>query len=152
MSEQSKPAAQANVSKLNNTLTRFLLIGVVNTIVGLSLIFFLLHVLELGYWLSTGLGNTTAALVSYVLNKTFTFRSSASVASSFWKFIVVVLVCYVFSYGVSLALTDALLLTKLDRQIIHTIAVIGGAGLYTICNYFGHKMFSFRAVKGGGSS
>ncbi len=134
--------------RLKGSFVRFLLVGALNTVVGLGISFLLFNVLRFGYWPSTFLGNTVGAVVSYVLNKTFTFRSKASVRSSWWKFGLVTVSCYAFSYSVSLLLASsfAAALPGWNEKLIHNGAILAGTGIYTIANYLGHKWFSF-AVK-----
>ena len=76
---------------LTSSFARFLLVGVFNTLVGLSASFAFFNLFHLNYWISTFAGNTIGAIVSYTLNRTFTFRSNVSVGSSWWKFAVVIL-------------------------------------------------------------
>jgi putative flippase GtrA len=131
---------------LNLSFVRFLMVGVLNTIVGLGCIFLLLNAAGLNYWLSTFLGNSIGALVSYVLNKRFTFRSNARVASSLWRFFAVILVCYFLSYGIGLYGGTALtaIVPAIPGEWAHNIAVLFGSGLYTVLNYLGQKYFAFR--------
>lgn len=135
-------------SVLDKSFLRFLLVGVFNTIVGLGVIALLLHVAGIGYWASTFIGNAIGALVSYVLNKTFTFRSKAKVAGSLWKFLLVTLACYGLSYGLGLGLGQwlAALFPRFPDNRIHDAATLIGTGLYTVTNYLGHKYFSFRTA------
>ena len=73
---------------LTSSFARFLLVGLFNTLVGLSASFAFFNLLHLNYWISTFAGNTIGAVVSYTLNRTFTFRSNVSIGSSWWKFAV----------------------------------------------------------------
>ncbi|MBA2943404.1 GtrA family protein [Paenibacillus sp. CGMCC 1.16610] len=138
---------QRLLALLSGSFLRFLLVGVFNTLVGLSASFVFFNVLHLNYWLSTFAGNTLGAIVSYTLNRTFTFRSKASVGSSWWKFAIVILSCYGLSYSCSLLLAEAagVLWPELRADWLHNGAILVGNGLYTIGNYLGHKYFTFRA-------
>lgn len=131
--------------KWNNSFFRFLLVGVLNTLVGLSATYLLLNGLKLSYYPSTFLGNAIGAVVSFFLNKTFTFQSKGATLQSAVKFVVVILVCYGLSYYVGLHLTRWMLshLTT-NNKWVENGAVLIGAGLYTITNYFGQKFFTFR--------
>ncbi|UKS24859.1 GtrA family protein [Paenibacillus sp. HWE-109] len=131
---------------LSSSFARFLIVGVFNTLVGLSASFLFFNLLHLNYWLSTFTGNTIGAIVSYTLNRTFTFRSKASVGSSWWKFTVVILSCYGLSYGASYLLAEAAgqLFPVISAEWRHNAAILVGNGLYTIGNYIGHKYFTFR--------
>jgi putative flippase GtrA len=117
-----------------------------NTIVGLSAAYALLNLLGLHYWVSTFLGNCIGAGVSYFLNKKFTFQSQVSFGRSIWKFAAVILVCYVLSYWAGLVLSRWLLaLVSVDHAgWADNLAVLIGAGFYTISNYVGQRYFAFR--------
>lgn len=130
----------------NHSFVRFLLVGVMNTIVGLSAAYALLNLLRLDYWTSTFLGNCIGACVSYYLNKKFTFQSQVSVGRSIWKFAAVILACYVLSYWAGLVLSSWLLaMVSVDHAgWVDNLAVLIGAGLYTISNYAGQRYFAFR--------
>ncbi|MDF2648773.1 MAG: polysaccharide biosynthesis protein GtrA [Paenibacillus sp.] len=131
---------------LTSSFARFLLVGLFNTLVGLSASFAFFNLLHLNYWISTFAGNTLGAIVSYTLNRTFTFRSNVSVGSSWWKFAVVILSCYGVSYGLSWLLAEAAssVMPSLRADWLHNAAILIGNGLYTIGNYLGHKYFTFR--------
>lgn len=134
---------------VNNSFTRFLLVGIFNTFVGLSTVFVFLNLIGLSYWTSTFLGNSIGAFVSYVLNKRFSFKSKLSFRQSFWRFILVIVLSYFLAYSCSLLFTQLFIVRFLSLQdaYVKNIAVVLGAGLYTILNYMGHKYFTFRSKK-----
>ncbi|WP_232284445.1 GtrA family protein [Bacillus timonensis] len=109
-----------------------------NTFVGLLSIFLLLHVVGLSYWLSTFLGNSIGATVSYVLNRRFTFGSKTSFARSIPLFIAVIFSCYFLSFSISKLAAEFLFTTHTNE-----VAVLLGTGLYTITNYLGQKHIVF---------
>ncbi|MFK7697733.1 GtrA family protein [Paenibacillus sp. HJGM_3] len=129
-----------------HSFVRFLLVGVLNTLIGLSATYLLLNGLDLHYWIATFLGNCIGACVSYVLNRTFTFQSQTSVGRSAWRFVAVILVCYGLSYAAGLVLSDWLLALVSEQYAgwADNLAVLIGAGLYTITNYIGQRFFAFR--------
>ena len=64
----------------DSSFIRFLIVGVINTLVGTAVMFGLYNLAglhrwgQMGYWLST-IGNyTVGSVVSFFLNKHFTFR------------------------------------------------------------------------------
>ena len=124
---------------MSHSFTRFLAIGVLNTIVGLSAIFILLQIVGLPYWPATLGGNGIGAVCSYVLNKRFTFRSSALLGSSAWKFAVVTVFSYLLSYWLGEVLT-----ISFPPGWAENAAVLAGSGFYTVLNYLGHRYFTFR--------
>lgn len=139
------------INLLQHSFVRFLLVGVFNTLVGLGISFLLFNLLDLGYWASTFLGNTIGAMVSYVMNKKFTFRSEVSVKNSWWKFMLVILCCYGASYGASMWMAQMVLRIwpQAESVWLHNAAILAGNGLYTISNYLGHKYFTFRSRSAG---
>lgn len=133
------------LGKWNNSFFRFLLVGVLNTMVGLSATYLLLNLCGLNYWLATFFGNAIGAVVSYFLNKTYTFRNKGAVRESAWRFVLVILICYGLSYWLGLHLTAWLLsLLHVSGKWVANTAVLIGAGFYTITNYLGQKFFTFR--------
>ncbi|MGB8956077.1 MAG: GtrA family protein [Tumebacillaceae bacterium] len=127
------------IAVLNHSFTRFLLVGVLNTLVGLSSIYLLLHLIGLPYWPATFFGNGIGAACSYVLNKRFTFHSSVPLGRSMWKFALVTLVCYFLSYWIGELLTAAL-----PKGWAENVAVLVGSVFYTVLNYLGHRYFTFQ--------
>lgn len=131
-----------------NSFFRFLLVGIVNTFVGLFIMFFLLNVLNLTYWTSTFLGNAVGACISFLLNRTFTFGSNVSYHKGVPRFFVIILICYFSAYYSSEKLTELtnhfqLFSTMNDENV----SVLLGSALYTISNYLGQKHFVFKKIK-----
>lgn len=60
---------------LDKTVLRFLLVGVVNTLVGAGLMFLLYNVANCSYWLSSAANYVVGGIVSFFLNKYFTFEN-----------------------------------------------------------------------------
>lgn len=130
---------------MNYSFFRFLLVGVINTIVGLSAMYVFLHGFSCSYWVSTFIGNTIGAIVSYFLNRTFTFKSKTAVRSSMFRFAVVILFCYFFSYflGEKFAFFVFSKLPFFPKNNITDAAVLFGTGFYTVSNYWGQRLFVF---------
>jgi putative flippase GtrA len=135
-----------NYLKRTNTFIRFLLVGAVNTLAGLSIIFILLNLIGMSYWTATFIGNSFGAAISYYLNRTFTFQSKACIQKSAVRFISVILFSYFLSYAISDLAAESmqdfhLLGYELSRV---ELAVFMGAAIYTITNFFGQKYFVFK--------
>jgi putative flippase GtrA len=130
---------------MNASFIRFLAVGVVNTIIGLSVMYSLLHIMNLSYWYATFFGNVVGAFVSYLLNKTFTFRSKCSVSSTWYRFIIVICSCYFVSYYLG-KMTVVLFIQKIPEIPLYhadNYAILVGTALYTILNYLGQRWFVF---------
>lgn len=132
------------------TFVRFVMVGVVNTLIGLSVMYLLLHGLGLSYWLSTFLGNSVGACVSFLLNRRFTFRSDGSVLKGFIRFVAVILICYFLSYSIGKNLVQWLLINydSITSTVKTDLAVLVSTCLYTILNYLAQKLFVFPQKKG----
>ena len=59
-------------------LWKFLLVGVLNTLVGNGLMFLLYNLAGFSYWPATGLSYALASVMSYFLNRYFTFKYQGS--------------------------------------------------------------------------
>lgn len=130
----------------NSTLLKFLLVGVLNTMVGLGSIFVLYNTLHFNYWISTSLGNILGIICSYILNKSFTFQSKKSANKTIWKFILVSIVCYLFSYYLGHLFNVFMHTNDLGskNKLIENTSIFVASVLYTLCNYIGHKYFTFK--------
>lgn len=127
---------------LKNSFVRFLLVGVSNTLLSMILMFLLEG---LGYWPSTSIAYVAGAILSFFLNRYFTFRSEERFWRSAGKFIVNVALCYVIAYTVAQPLIGWLLSgTAISAVWQERIAKVAGMCLYTLINYFGQRFFAFR--------
>lgn len=130
---------------MNQSFFRFLLVGIIHTAAGLSIMYLLYHLCHVSYWWATLVGNAIGAVASYILNRTFTFRSSVPIIESAFRFIAVMIVCYYFSYRLSKQLADWVALTVgiISPRMANDAAILLGAGFYTMLNYIGQKRFVF---------
>jgi putative flippase GtrA len=81
-------------------LLKFALVGVLNTGVGYAVIFGCMYVLGLGAVLSNVLGYAVGLVVSYSLNRSFTFRSSGARRAEMIRFVAIFLLAYLANLGV----------------------------------------------------
>lgn len=127
------------------TFVRFLMVGLINTMVGLSVMYLLLHGFGLSYWISTFLGNSVGACISFFLNRRFTFKSDVSVLTGLFRFITVILISYFISYSLGESLVQSLLnnnVTFISKGKTD-LAVLISTFLYTLLNYLSQKLFVF---------
>lgn len=107
----------------------------------------LMNIAGASYWLATFIGNAAGAIISYFLNRTFTFKSAVRFSEGAPRFAAVILICYFVSYWISGRLADAGAANFLPAVYRDDAAVLIGSGLYTISNYFGQKKYVFREGK-----
>ena len=128
--------------KIDPSLWRFLLVGVGNTLLS-AIIMFLLE--GLGYWPSTAIAYVAGAVMSFFLNRSFTFRSHAPILPAAVKFAANVAVCYLVAYSLAQPLAAWVLgRFGFPPLWVERLAKVGGMGLYTLLNYFGQRFFAFR--------
>jgi putative flippase GtrA len=108
-----------------------------------------MNIFHLGYWTATFLGNLVGAVVSFILNRSFTFQSKSSIGGSSLKFIVVIFVSYIGAYAISDQIIS-LNYFQIDFRFISNkeASVLLGSCLYTLVNYFGQKYFVFTTSHG----
>ena len=134
------------------TLFRFLLVGVVNTLVGYGVMFGLYNLAGLhlwgdpGYWISSAANYIVGSVVSYFLNKHFTFRNREKGVKVVLRFALNIAVCWALAYGIAKPLTVWLLAgTGWSQQIQGNLSMLAGSGIFVFLNYFGQRFFAFRS-------
>lgn len=125
---------------------RFILVGIANTIVGNGLMFLLYNLFHWGYWLSTSFSYTLASVMSYFLNRYFTFRYHGSGWRSVIRFAVNIAVCYILAYSIAKPLIY-LILSGSAVVIRDNISMVCGMCLFVALNYLGQRFFAFREEK-----
>ena len=123
---------------------RFLGVGVINTAVGTGTMFLLYNVFGAGYWISSASNYIVGSIVSYILNKKFTFKNQDSNKKTIIKFIVGIAVCYGIAYGIAKPLVH-MLLSGQSQTVADNVAMLVGMGLFVIINYLSQKFFTFNS-------
>lgn len=135
----------------DSSFVRFLIVGVINTLVGTAVMFGLYNLAglhewgQVGYWIST-IGNyTVGSVVSFFLNKHFTFKNKEKGKAVVIRFVVNIAVCMLLAYGIAQKAVEAALAgTILSEQMQGNLSMLVGMGLFVILNYFGQRFFAFR--------
>ena len=136
---------------LDSSFIRFLIVGVINTLVGTAVMFGLYNLAGLhawgqaGYWLST-IGNyTVGSVVSFFLNKHYTFKNKEKGKAVVIRFVINIAVCMTLAYGIAQKCVElALAGTALSQQLQGNLSMLVGMGLFVLLNYFGQRFFAFR--------
>ena len=124
------------------SMLKFLLVGVGNTLLSTVLMFALEG---LGYWPSTAIAYVAGAVMSFFLNRRFTFHSDEVMWKAAVKFAINVAVCYVVGYGLAKVLVPIPQQPNAVPVIwVERLSKLVGMGLYTVLNYFGQRFFAFR--------
>ena len=126
------------------SMLRFLLVGVVNTLVGAGIMFLLYNLAGCSYWLSSAANYIVGGVVSYFLNKYYTFKNTERSGRQVLRFALNVAVCWLLAYGIAKPLALRLL-AGFDEKLQTNAAMLAGLCLYTALNYLGQRFFAFRA-------
>ncbi len=127
----------------DKTFLRFVLVGIVNTIFGTAIMFVFYNVFGLSYWLSSASNYFFGSILSYFLNKYFTFRYKKRDWKVVMRFVVNIGACYLIAYGIAKPLIAALM-SGFAVSIQENVAMVCGMGLFVVLNYLGQRFFAFK--------
>ena len=125
--------------------TRFIIVGVMNTIIGTVAMLIAYNVFHMGYWLSSIMDYVIGSIFSYFANKYFTFKVEKKSKDEIIRFIINIVVCYLMAYGIARPIIDAVLgRFELSKSWMDQISMLFGTGIFIVINYFGQKFFVFQ--------
>ena len=124
-------------------MVRCLIVGCINTAVGTCIMFGLYNLAHWSYWLSSAANYTLTSILSFFLNKYFTFQSKTWSFREVLRFILNIAVCYFLAYGAAKPLVR-LLLADSTQVIRDNVSMLVGMVLFTCCNYIGQRFFTFK--------
>ena len=130
-------------SIIDITMLKFVIVGVINTLVGTTIMFTAYNVLHFSYWISSALNYILASVLSYFLNKYFTFQNKNRSIKIVLKFALNIAVCYLIAYGMAKPLA-AWALKGMGQTIQDNGAMFVGMCLFVAVNYFGQRFFAFK--------
>jgi len=116
--------------------SRFLTVGVFNTAIGYAVIFFAMVVLALSPELSNVLGYAVGLVFSFVLSKTYTFRSAGKSHVELLRFLLV----FAIAYGANFVALYVLLRVTAIHPIL--CQIVAGV-VYVGCSYLLNSRFVF---------
>ncbi len=137
---------------IDKTTFKFLLVGVINTLVGTGVMFLFYNLCGFGYWFSSASNYVVGSVVSYLLNKYYTFQSKTNSLKSIVKFIINISVCYLVAYGAAKPLVywvcgilrdNVDLFSFLNNKWCDNLAMVAGMGIFVVLNYIGQRFFVF---------
>ncbi|MCM1149233.1 MAG: GtrA family protein [Butyricicoccus sp.] len=126
-----------------SSLVRFGLVGVLNTVVGTGIMFVMYNAFHFSYWLSSFANYFFGSILSFFLNKHFTFRSKSRSFKEVVRFVINIAVCYLLAYGISKPLMLSLLSGR-SQAFSENMAMLTGMVLFVALNYLGQRFFTFR--------
>lgn len=127
----------------DKSFLKFAVVGAVNTLVGMAIMFGLYNLAGWGYWPSTLTNYVLTSILSFILNRYFTFQDKEKGWKPVARFALNILVCYAVAYGVAKPLVR-LVFSAAGETVRDNLSMLAGMCLFTLLNYFGQKFFAFR--------
>ena len=128
---------------IDKKLAKFLVVGVINTLVGTAIMFGLYNLAHCSYWVSSAANYILTSILSFFLNKYFTFGSKEKSAAEVLRFAVTIAVCYLLAYGIAKPLCLAAL-AGASAAVRDNVSMFVGMCLFTGFNYLGQRFFAFK--------
>lgn len=130
--------------KIDSTFIKFMIVGLINTLVGSVIMFAAYNLGGWSYWAASAANYLVGSIVSYFLNKYYTFNYHKKSVMVVIKFILNISVCYLIAYGLAKPLVK-LILSGTSTNIRDNVAMLMGMILFTLLNYFSQKKLTFNA-------
>ena len=136
---------------------KFIIVGIINTIVGNGLQFVFLNATQLstmgnsGVWIASSTSYFLASIMSYFLNKKFTFKNKEKGIKPILKFSINIAVCYLIAYGIAIPVTTNICIANnytmfnlSVEQFAGNASLVVGSCLFVALNYVGQRYFAFK--------
>ena len=125
---------------------KFILIGIINTLVGSAIMFLLYNTAHLGYWVSSACNYCLTSVLSFFLNKYFTFGVKQWSVFMIITFILTIVISYFVAYGISRPAMNYFLRNN-PIKIRENVALFTGMCLFTGINYLGQRLVVFKEIE-----
>jgi putative flippase GtrA len=130
------------LSLFDAKLLRFLIVGVINTLVGSAIMFGLYNLAHCSYWVSSAANYVLTSILSFFLNKYFTFKNREQSAAQVLRFVVNIAVCYLLAYGIAKPVMQWIL-SGFSITVQENVSMMLGMCLFVVFNYLGQRFFAF---------
>jgi putative flippase GtrA len=127
----------------DRTFWKFILVGIANTIFGTGIMFLFYNVFHLSYWISSASNYFFGSILSYFLNKLFTFKNKGNAKETLPRFVINIALCYLLAYGLAKPLAMRVL-SGMTVTVQENVAMLVGMCLFVGFNYLGQRFFVFR--------
>lgn len=131
------PPRRDDATVIDAALVRYLVVGVLNTLLGFGLVLLLQEVMGLSPFHANVVGYATGLVCSYFLNRHFTFNSRRRHVEALPSFAAAAAVSYGVNAGV---LAASLSWLQLNPVVAQTLAAVS----FTTCFYVLSRLFVFR--------
>lgn len=128
---------------LDLTFWKFVLVGIINTVVGTTVMFVAYNALHFSYWVSSASNYVIGSIVSYFLNKYFTFQNKEKSAKQIVMFVVNITICYLLAYGLAKPFVNWILAGQ-GTVVRDNVSMLVGMGAFVVFNYLGQRLVVFK--------
>ena len=123
-------------------LARFLSVGVVNTLIGYAIIFFVMYVIELSPTVSNAIGYSTGIFLSFAMHRSITFKVNSTAPENnrtreFVRFLLVFAIAYLANLFTLMYLINVL-------EIHKGLSQIGAGVVYVAISFVLSKNYVFK--------
>ena len=128
---------------LDITFWKFVMVGVINTLVGTGVMFAVYNLLHLSYWVSSASNYVVGSIVSYFLNKYFTFQNKEKSWKQLGMFVINITICYLLVYGMAKPVVSWILHNQ-SKSVQENLSMLVGMGAFVVFNYVGQRLVVFK--------
>lgn len=128
---------------IEKSIFKFIIVGIINTLVGSTIMLFSYNILNFNYWVSSVCNYSITSVLSFFLNKYFTFGVRHWSVFMIIAFVVNIALAYLAAYSVSRRAVNYFLQNSPQKTRENT-ALIAGMCLFTGLNYLGQRLIVFR--------
>ena len=118
---------------------RFCAVGGVNTVVGLTMIYVSMRIFNLNYIVANMIGYGIGFIISFLLNRSWTFDYSGPILANSVVWAAVVVCSYIINIFVVVIMHD---IVRVDVYVAQSLGIV----TYTILSFLGGRYYVFRAV------
>ena len=131
---------------LDLTFWKFILVGLIITLVGTTVMFVADNLCHLNYWVSSASNYVVGSIVSYFLNKYFTFQDKKKSWRQVGIFVVNITICYLLAYGLAKPMVSWILSSE-NKVVQDNLSMLVGMGAFVVFNYLGQRLFVFKTSR-----
>jgi len=130
----------------DKTFWKFILVGIANTIFGTGIMFVFYNVFHFSYWVSSASNYIFGSILSYFLNKYFTFKSKTNTGKTMLRFVLNISLCYLLAYGGAKPLARYIF-SGASQTLQENMAMLAGMCFFVALNYIGQRFFVFKGTQ-----
>lgn len=127
---------------LDRTFLKFIVVGIINTIFGAAIMFVFYNVFHFGYWISSASNYFFGSMLSYLLNRIFTFQNNTPTSKTLPRFIIDISFCYLLAYGIAKPAV-IYFLSDYPQNVQENIAMLVAMFMFAGSNYIGQRFYVF---------